>query len=305
MNILLAIVLTLSVCLALVGARVVQTGVASYRHRRAVDQRIAMFATATADDTDEKRGRFESAVLGLARLSLLFSKDLQAQARQIRAAGFFAHGAVNRFLALRISLSVIGIVLGPTLSSAVGCPPALAAAFSCALVFAGYSGPALFLRYVGHLRRNRIFRELPLFLDSVKLLLQNGASLELALRQLARMEIAGIPEIRRTMAYLLEDLDQGKSYDVAFERWVEKLAIPEAEEFAGLMLQSIMHGTELTPMLEQFIQDQIQQRLALAREMAGKRSVYLTIIMVAFFLPPLLAIIGAPAVMDIANTILN
>lgn len=305
MTIWFAAVLLCCASAAAVGVRVLHDGVLAHRQVRLVERRMAALVGRPVESEAEEQGAFDTAVRELARLSLWISRDLQTQSRRVREAGMFAHGAVNRFLALRLVLPAVGVVIAPAIGLAAGLPPMMVVALTLAAVVSGHMGPVLVLRLLGHVRTKRVFRELPFFLDSVKLLLQTGASLELSLRQIARMDIAAIPEIRRTLSYFLEDLDQGKSYDLAFERWAEKLAAPDAEELAGLMLQSLMHGTELTPMLEQFVQEQIERRLTMAREVAGKRSVSMTVVMVAFFLPPLVVIIGAPAAVDIARTILE
>jgi tight adherence protein C len=301
----LAIIFALSASAALLGTRLVQQGLMAQRHRRTVGRRLDGFAGEPIYEPLGELGPFETAIRRMAQLSLSISKDLETQARLVRAAGIFANGAVYRFLALRIALSTIGLLAALIYSTTAGCSPIVAAALTAAVVPAGYGGPIYVLRYLAGRRRKRISRELPLFLDSVKLLIQTGASLELALRQITRIETAAIPELRRTLDDLLQDLDQGKSYELALERWAEKAAVPGATEFAGLALQSIKYGTELSPMLEQFISDLIEQRLAMARELAGKRSVSMTVVMVAFFLPPLMAIIGAPAVVDIVRNLLH
>lgn len=300
-----AIVVVLSVSAAVLGAGLVQKSLVAQRNRNAVDRRLALFASKPIDVQLQDMGALDTVIRKLAAVSLLISRNPQAHAGLIREAGIFGHGAVYRFLASRAALAIIGLILGPALGAVAGRSALETTTFALGLGFAGYFGPALVIGYLARRRRSRVFREMPLFLDSVKLLLQTGASLELALRHIARMETGAIPEIRRTLLYFLEDLDQGKSYDIAFDRWVEKLAIPDAEEFAGLMVQSIRHGTELSPLLEQFIQDQIQRRLAKAREAAGKRSVSLTVIMVTFFLPPLMMIIGAPAIVEIARKLIK
>lgn len=301
----LAVIFALSATAALLGSRLVQQGLMVERHRRAVGRRVASFAGEPVYEPFGELGPFDTAIRWMARLSLLISKDLEAQARLVRAAGRFANAAVYRFLALRMALATVGAVVALTCSATTGCSPVIAAALTAVLVSAGYGGPAYVLRYLAGRRRKKISRELPLFLDSVKLLIQTGASLELALRQVTRIETAAMPELRRTLEILLQDLDQGKSYDLALERWAERAAVPGAMEFASLALQSIKYGTELSPMLEQFIADLIEQRLAMARELAGKRSVSMTVVMVAFFLPPLMAIIGAPAVVDIVRNLLH
>lgn len=301
----LVIVLLLCASAAIFGVYIAQNGYAVLRERRSVERRLASFASEDAAHFWPESGATEGLLLKLARLSLLISGKRNAQARLVREGGFFSHGAVTRFLALRLGLAIFGLMLGVSTGAIAGRTAVEMGALTIGLMLAGYFGPVFVLIRRRRLRRKRVFREMPLFLDSVKLILQSGASVELTLRQIARMDAGAMPEIRRTLVYLLEDLDQGRSYDVAFSRWIEKLAIPEAEEVAGLMLQSTRHGTELTPPLEQFIQDQIQRRFAVARETAGKRSVSLTVVMVAFFLPPLVAIIVAPAAIDIVRNIVK
>ena len=304
-NLALFAILTLSASAALVGTRLVRAGIVAQKYRRDVNRRLDGFAGETALEPIGELGLFDSIVGRIAKLSLSISNDLEAQARLVRAAGIFSNGAINQFLALRVVLSGIGAGAALTFSTTGAGSPVVAAALTAVLVSAGYGGPTFVLRYLAAKRCRKISHELPLFLDSVKLLLQTGVSLELTLRQIAHMETAAVPELRRTLDFFLQDLDQGKSYDLAFERWVEKAAVAGAKEFAGLALQSIKYGTELTPMLEQFIVDLIEQRLAKARELAGKRSVSMTVVKIAFFLPPLLAIIGAPAVVDIARHIIK
>lgn len=305
MSVWFVLVLVMCTLSAVLGACLLQRGVVVQRQVRAVDRRLSALVRVAAAERIKERGSLETLVRTLARISLLISKDLRSQSRMIREAGFLGHGAVNRILAVKVLLPLAGGLCGLAVCVIAGWPPILDALFTASLVVGGYFGPVVMLRWLRNGRRRRISRELPLFLDSVKLLVQTGASLELALRYIGRMDTTAIPEIRRTLPYFLEDLDQGKSYDVAFERWVEKLGTTDIEELAGLMLQSIKHGTELTPMLEHFIQNQIERRLATARELAGKRSVSLTVVMVSFFLPTLMVIIGAPAVVDIARTILR
>jgi tight adherence protein C len=300
-----AVIMLLSLSAAVLGTGLVQKSLVAQKNRNAVDRRLASFASKPVDTQLQDMGTLETVIRRLAAVTLLISRNPQTQARLVREAGIFGHGAVYQFLASRAALAIVGLILGPAIGAIAGRSALETTTFALGLGFAGYFGPALIVGYLARRRRTRVFREMPLFLDSVKLLLQTGASLELALRHVTRMETGAIPEIRRTLLYFLEDLDQGKSYEIAFDRWVEKLAIPEAEEFAGLMVQSIRHGTELSPMLEQFIQDQIQRRLAKAREAAGKRSVSLTVIMVTFFLPPLMMIIGAPAIVEIARKLIK
>lgn len=160
----------------------------------------------------------------------------------------------------------------------------------------GYLGPRYYLSSLARSRRRRIERELPFLIDMLLLLVRSGASIEQAFRHLTQEEADGLGTIKATLDRLVNDIDQGKGYEVSLQRWGARLAIDEGREFAALLIQSLAHGTELTAALKIFSDTLIERRMNGARMTIGQRMTQLTVVMMLFMMPPLLIVIAGPAV---------
>ena len=274
----------------------------SARERRLIAQRVLGISRSQVRNAPD-RTHYNTAIRILRRVSGALTRDIGAMSRLVQAAGVFNAHAVYAFLAARILLTLLAGMTALVVSAAVGTTPIYAALAITTATGAGFLLPTYLLRYRANRRRRKIKRELPLFLDSLKLLLQSGVSVEIALRHIARMEVAIIPEIQKSLRSLEEDLDQGRDYPVTFERWANRLSLPEAREVVGILMQSLQFGGETVPMLGTLVGELIERRLSDARLVAGKRSVVLTLAMVVFFLPPLILIVIGPAVTGIIRNI--
>lgn len=160
----------------------------------------------------------------------------------------------------------------------------------------GYLGPRYYLSSLARARRRRIERELPFLIDMLLLLVRSGASIEQAFRHLTQEEADGLGTIKGTLDRLVNDIDQGKGYEVSLQRWGARLAIDEGREFSALLIQSLAHGTELTAALKIFSDTLIERRMNAARMTIGQRMTQLTVVMMLFMMPPLLIVIAGPAV---------
>ncbi|MCW0182549.1 type II secretion system F family protein [Zavarzinia sp.] len=160
----------------------------------------------------------------------------------------------------------------------------------------GYLGPRYYLSSLARSRRRRIERELPFLIDMLLLLVRSGASIEQAFRHLTQEEADGLGTIKGTLDRLVNDIDQGKGYEVSLQRWGTRLAVDEGREFAALLIQSLAHGTELTAALKIFSDTLIERRMNGARMTIGQRMTQLTVVMMLFMMPPLLIVIAGPAV---------
>ena len=145
-------------------------------------------------------------------------------------------------------------------------------------------------------RLERVARELPFFIESMLLMLRSGANLDQSFRQVAKTEPYAMPEIHAATAALVDQLEHGVSYQVALDRWSFRLGTELTSDLSSAFTQSLVMGTEISRVLRSYGQLFIERRLLQARERSGKRLVQLTIVMLLLFLPPLLLILGAPAV---------
>jgi tight adherence protein C len=152
-------------------------------------------------------------------------------------------------------------------------------------------------------RRKRIRRELTLGIEMLCIFLEGGQSLDQAFRSFSDACGDALPHIAGIQRTLVTDLNNGVPYEKAIENWVENLHTEEAKPLATLFVDSLVHGTELVPHLRQFSLELVEQRIAHARASIGVKSSQLTVVMVLFFLPAILAFITAPAITGVLTAL--
>jgi pilus assembly protein TadC len=144
-------------------------------------------------------------------------------------------------------------------------------------------------------RRKAISRELALGLEMLCIFLEGGQSLLQAFRAFSDVSQEALPRIARIQRMLIAELDNGVPYEKAIDNWAMNLHADEARPLASLFADSLVHGTELVPHLRQFSLDLMEQRISSARASIGAKSSQLTVVMVLFFLPTILAFVVTPA----------
>jgi Flp pilus assembly protein TadB len=152
-------------------------------------------------------------------------------------------------------------------------------------------------------RRKRIRRELTLGIEILCIFLEGGQSLDQAFRSFSDVCGDALPHIAGIQRALITDLNNGVPYEKAIDNWVQNLHVDEAKALATLFVDSLVHGTELVPHLRQFSLELVEQRIANARASIGVKSSQLTVVMVLFFLPAILAFITAPAITGVLTTL--
>lgn len=263
---------------------------------RRVGIRMRQFGRTLAR-ADEGEGGVEpeGLVETIGRATLRSQQEFVELDALMRAAGRYDPAAPYWLAGLRI-LAAFG------LAAAGGALGALATAgmwlfIGVMIGFAiGYLGPKYALSFIAAERRTKVTKELPFLIDMLLLLLRSGASIEQSFRSIAHESADGLDAIKVTIDRLIDDLDQGKEYEPSLHRWGARLAIEDGRELAALLVQSLTQGTELTTALRSFAEILIERRLHVARDTIGRRMTQLTVVMMLFFLPPLMIIITAPAV---------
>ena len=216
------------------------------------------------------------------------------------AAGFYKSSSVYIFLVIRfgVTLSVFFLIIVWRVDFSF---------FSLliALAFAGlfYRYSLIAVKYIGERRAARIQRELPSALDIVLMVLDSGVSIDQCLQYVARSCRKSTPTVAPILKQHVADIDSGVPYDQALTRLGQRLAVPEGADFTALLSQAMFQGGELAPSLKRFSDELSDNRLARARSEGGRRATYLTMVMVAFFVPVLVVILVGPAFINIADTL--
>jgi tight adherence protein C len=222
---------------------------------------------------------------------------------RLRTAGYFDPGAVDAFVWLRVAAAaLVGIATFAACVALIGSvPKSIFPTF--AMTGLTYIGAKYVLQMRAASRERVLTAEFPFLLDLMLMMLESGVSLDQCFRGIAREERVAVPNHAPLIAMLVEDLDRGQDYQVAFERWASRVHLNGARELAALFRQSLFQGMELVPALREFAREFSQRRIMRAREQIGKITVRMVVLMLVFFMPALFIVLAGPPVAAILDTL--
>lgn len=223
--------------------------------------------------------------------------------KRLRAAGYFDPGALDVFVALRLGASLAVMLASMATCFAITGNPLRPIFPTFALTGLTYIGAKYALQMRAASRERVLTAEFPFLLDLMLMMLESGVSLDQCFRGIARDEQVAVPNHARLVAMLVEDLDRGQDYQVAFDRWAVRVGVQGSRELAALFRQSLFQGMELVPALREFIREFSQRRVARAREQIGKITVRMVVLMLIFFMPALFIVLAGPPVAAILDTL--
>jgi tight adherence protein C len=227
--------------------------------------------------------------------------DLQDQ---LLRAGFLNPAAPFVFISLRLGLALFtaALLIVPTYIHH-GTITGKTASLTFVSSFLVYRAASLFLKLRTGRRQREIRRELPYVLDLLLMVLESGVSVDQALHHVSGQIGKVAPISSSILMRYVADTEEGMPYDKALDRLAQRLAVSEGRDFAGLLKQNLFQGGELSQPLHRLAADVGETRLAHAREQLGRKSVQLTIVMLAFFMPVLFIALAGPAVSELTGTL--
>jgi tight adherence protein C len=241
--------------------------------------------------------------LRLPRFLLARGKDLDEIEKGLRSAGYFQPRALETFLWIRLGAALGMALLSLTVCWIVNGHPLKPWWATVALFALTWIGAKLALRMRVSARERVMTAEFPFLLDLMLMMLESGVSLDQVFRGIARDERAAVPNHGRLVALLVDDIDRGMDYQIAFDRWAARVNVNGAKELAALFRQSMFQGMELVPALREFVSEFSQRRVMRAKEAIGGIIVKMTILMLVFFMPALFIVLAGPPVAAILDTL--
>lgn len=176
-----------------------------------------------------------------------------------------------------------------------GSSPIVLFAVGLAALAGGYRLPDMWLSSLARGRQDQIRRTLPDTLDPLVLAMDAGMDLEAAIRRLA-------PRVRGPLGEAIEDvlaeLDAGFSLTQALTRLQTRTSSTELSELVSLIQQSRKLGVGLSAALRERSQEMRVRRRLLAQGSAQQAPLKMTIPLVVFFLPALMIVFLAPAILS-------
>ncbi|BEP37339.1 type II secretion system F family protein [Variovorax sp. V59] len=167
----------------------------------------------------------------------------------------------------------------------------------------GFMAPKWVLGRIAAGRRERIARELPLFIDLLKLLQGVGLSLDQSLQIMAE----DFSHVLRVLGYELTIANRQYSQGRTREHSLHRLATLHGNEdlrgLVSLLVQVDRHGGAVQEPLRVFGDRLRERRRSEMKERIGKITVKMTVVMVVTLLPALVIVTGGPGFIAIFRSL--
>jgi tight adherence protein C len=163
--------------------------------------------------------------------------------------------------------------------------------------------PRMVLRSIAGSRRDRIRREVPLFVHLLVMLYDAGLSTRQAFANMVKEGAGVLPELGKEIQLVLRQIEAGADVPESLENLGNALQVDDLVSILGVMRQVDRYGGEIREPLHDALKV-IEERAALdLRERVNLISGRMTVIMVVFFFPGLMLFVAAPAFMSVIKAL--
>jgi tight adherence protein C len=229
-------------------------------------------------------------------------------AATLRMAGFRSQNAEAIFLFFRalspLVFSLLTLALF-ALTSPSGVSSASAMTFCVVAAAIGYTLPRLFLDRLIARRQKTILRAFPDALDLLLICVQSGMSVEAALGRVTKDISPQCIELAEELSLTMAELSYLPVRWRAYANLSERIGVPAVKLITAALIQAERHGTSIGQALAVAAREGREARITDAERQAATLPPKLAVPLVVFFLPVLLTVILAPALMQANDTLKN
>lgn len=248
--------------------------------------------------------RWLSRLTGAPRLARAASAPMQAEIRQLLArAGWYRGDALALFHAASVLLPAAAMALAATYGVHAGLSDAHIAALLVIGSSLGFLLPRYLLRYRARRRQGQIAREVPVMLRILNVLFEASLSLEHALTLLRDQPGELLPALSPEIDLFVRRISAGVSRVAALEQIAADMDVPELTDAVMVLTQSALLGTGVKNSLERLAQTIEERDLVTTREMIGRLSAKMTIVMVIFLFPALFIFLAGPGLLAVGHAL--
>lgn len=166
-------------------------------------------------------------------------------------------------------------------------------------LFIGTMLPELLLKWQSNRRGGRLAQALPDALDLMVICAEAGLPLGRVLQVVSREMTLSAPEIASELRYTFAELQVLNDRPRALLNLAERTGVSGIESMVATLIQAERYGTPLAQALRT-ISDESRKSLVLRlEERAGKLPAQLSVPLMTLILPPIVAMMGAPAMVRI------
>ncbi|WP_412103617.1 type II secretion system F family protein [Stappia stellulata] len=230
--------------------------------------------------------------------------DEQTKLRLMRA-GFRGTKPLYMFLFARLVMPVVLFVVALFYTFVVlqlEQPPMVKVLIASVVAFIGYYAPDLYLKNRIQNRQLSINRAWPDALDLMLICVESGMSIEVAFRKVSEeigvQSIALAEELTLTNA----ELSYLGERRLAYENLAKRTGLEGVKNVSLALIQAERYGTPVSQALRVMADENRAQRMQAAEKKAAALPPKLTVPMIVFFLPVLLAVIIGPVIIQALAT---
>jgi len=167
------------------------------------------------------------------------------------------------------------------------------------MAFVGVKAPEIFLSNAIAKRQQSMRRGYPDALDLLLICVESGMSIEHAFRKAGQEIGPQSVELAEELALTTAELSYLPDRRVAYQNLGERTGLQNIKQLSTVLIQAEKYGTPLATALRNSAQESRDLRMIEAEKMAAALPPKLTVPMILFFLPVLLVVVIAPAIIQL------
>ncbi len=221
---------------------------------------------------------------------------------RLAQAGYRGPQAETAFLFFRL-VTPIGLLLATALYLGFiddfGLSLTVRAGIVVLAVYIGVKMPEVFLSNTIQKRQVSMRRALPDAMDLLLICVESGMSIEHGFRKVSQEIGAQSVELAEECALTTAELSYLPDRRAAYQNLTMRTGLDGVKQIATVLIQAEKYGTPLGQALRATAQESRDNRMIEAEKMAAALPPKLTVPMIVFFLPVLLVVVIAPAIMQV------
>lgn len=233
------------------------------------------------------------------RMNLLRGAAADQTTRKLRQAGFHSRDASVVYVFVKLALPLAtGFLVMLLTSTVIQVSEDMILPVWMGAVLAGFFMPEAYLKNVTQKRREVLNHVLPEGLDLLTICVEAGLSIDAAFRRVAREMRGSMAELATEFEMTAIELTYLPDRQQALENMAERSDSPAVAALVNALRQTEKYGTPLANSLRVLSQEFRQTRASKAEEKGARMPALMTVPLMVFILPTLIAVLLAPAVMS-------
>ena len=224
---------------------------------------------------------------------------------KLRAAGFRSENALNTFLVARFLLPFLFLAVAAFwmfgLGNLVDKGLPIRVFIVIGIAYIGFYAPNIYISNRMGKRQLSIKRAWPDALDMMLICVESGISIEAAMRRVSEELGEQSPPLAEEMVLTTAELSFLPDRRVALDNLAARTQIDLVRSVTQALIQADRYGTPVATALRVLAQEGRDERMNEAEKKAAALPPKLTVPMIVFFLPVLIAVILGPAGIQVAD----